>query len=105
MICGTPMNEKPTPSRIPAASRFIGGIFGLVFAGIGITVIISMWFGEMGEDVPTFARIFASFIALAFVAMGGTLAATSFFISGMMNPQHLIEQARRLQESASSAQP
>lgn len=85
------------------AGRVIGGVFGFVFAGIGVTVISSMWFGEMGEDAPTFIKIFASFIALAFVAMGGTLAISAIFARGLMGlAEGMIDQMRKVQEAQGS---
>src|SRR3954453_3343511 len=52
---------------------------GFVFAGIGVTVLVFMWgapFGEFGSP-PLFFRIFASFIATAFAAVGGTIGVTA----------------------------
>ena len=60
----------------PPGGRFIGGVFGFVFLGIGVAVIIFLWsapFGAFGSP-PLFFRIFGSLIAVAFVAMGGTVA-------------------------------
>src|SRR5688572_23189796 len=94
------MSEPVSPLKTPGPFRFVGAIFGCVFAGIGVTVIYSMWFGEMGEDAPTFIKMFASFIALAFVAMGGTLAIGSIFGGGMMgNTQAMIDQMQKLQSA------
>ena len=46
---------------------------GFIFAGIGITVLIFMWGAPSGGfgSPPLFFRVFASFIALAFVVVGG----------------------------------
>jgi DNA-directed RNA polymerase subunit RPC12/RpoP len=74
MLCAQMMTRPPT-TNVPAAGRFIAGTFGFVFAGIGLTVIGFLWFGfERGEfgAPPLFFRIFGSFIAIAFVAIGGT---------------------------------
>lgn len=60
----------------PPGARFIGGVFGFVFFGIGVSVIIFLWsspFGKFGSP-PLIFRVFGSFIALAFVAVGGTVA-------------------------------
>jgi hypothetical protein len=60
--------------------RLVGTVIGLVFAGIGLTVLIFVWaapFGEFGSP-PLFFRIFASFIAIAFIAVGGGGAFASF---------------------------
>jgi hypothetical protein len=62
--------------RSPIGSRIVGGVFGFIFCGIGITVLIFLWsepFGQFGSP-PIFFRIFGSFIALAFVVMGGAVA-------------------------------
>lgn len=51
----------------------MGGVFGAVFAGIGLTVLGFLWgapWNEFGSP-PLFFRIFGSFIAIAFVAVGG----------------------------------
>jgi hypothetical protein len=90
-----------SPFKTPAPFRFVGGVFGLIFAGIGVTVIANLWFGEMGENAPTFFKIFSSFISLAFIAMGGTLAFTSFFGGGMMGADQMVEKLQRLQASQS----
>jgi hypothetical protein len=61
------------PANAPPAARFIGGVFGFVFAGIGLTVLAFLWgssFDEFGSP-PLFFRVFGSFIAVAFVAVGG----------------------------------
>jgi hypothetical protein len=61
------------PPNAPPAARFIAGVFGFVFAGIGLTVLAFLWgspFDEFGSP-PLFFRVFASFIAIAFVAVGG----------------------------------
>jgi hypothetical protein len=55
------------------AGRIIGGVFGFVFFGIGLTVIGFLWgagFNEL-DSPPIFFRIFASLISLAFITIGG----------------------------------
>jgi hypothetical protein len=52
---------------------------GFVFAGIGLTVLVFMW-GTPSDSFgapPLFFRIFASFIAIAFVGVGGTIGVTA----------------------------
>ena len=71
-------SQKPpkSPERI---GRVMGTVVGLAFAGLGLTVLISVWakpFGEFGSP-PLFFRVFASFIALVFVAVGGIGARSS----------------------------
>jgi hypothetical protein len=50
------------------------------------------------DSPPLFFRVFASFIALAFVAMGGTLAYGSIFKGGMMGQMSdLVDESIRRQ--------
>jgi hypothetical protein len=61
------------------AARFVGAVFGFVFAGIGVTVLVFMW-GSSFDDFdspPLFVRIFASFIAIAFVAVDAGMGITA----------------------------
>ena len=51
----------------------MGGVFGLVFAGIGVTVIVFMWTSRGFGEPPLVAKVIASFISLAFIAMGGLM--------------------------------
>ena len=76
------MTQQQDPLRnMPGAraARGMGAVMGFVFAGIGVTVLVFVWgapFGEFGSP-PLFFRIFASFIAIAFVAVGGTIGVTA----------------------------
>lgn len=85
-----PPQHQPPPS-LPGigVARFVGAVFGLAFAGIGLTVIISLWFGGMG-DPPVFFKLFGSFIASVFVAMGGGMAFVAITGRGIM-----VKQPRR----------
>ncbi len=65
------MRVSQPPSTGPA--RFIGGVFGFVFGGIGLTVIGFLWMSRGFEEPPLFFKLVGSFIALTFVAMGGLL--------------------------------
>ena len=81
------MGDVGNPPGVPPAGRFIGGVFGFVFFGIGMTVLISLWaasFDGFGSP-PLVFRIFGSFIAIAFVAMGGTICFGSITGRGMGN--------------------
>ncbi len=85
----TPRVRNPisqVTEKVAGPARFLGAVFGLVFFGVGLTVIIFMWSQPFNgfDSPPLFFRVFASFIALAFVAMGGTLAYGSIFKGGMM---------------------
>ena len=82
--------------KVPMAGRIVGAVFGLVFFGIGLTVIGFMWFGDDGfGSPPVFFKIFASLIACAFVAMGGTLAAASIKGGSVQVPDVALDQAAR----------
>jgi hypothetical protein len=69
------MNRDPANLNAQlAGSRIVFGVFGFAFAGIGLTVLGFLWltpFNQFGSP-PLFFRIFGSFVALCFVAMGGT---------------------------------
>ncbi len=57
----------------------VGVVFGIAFFGIGLAVLFFMWSGDGGfHDPPIFFKIFASLIALPFVAVGATVAFGSF---------------------------
>jgi len=47
-------------------------VFGIVFAGIGSTVVIGLWSLHGFGEPPLMFKMFGSFIALAFVAFGVT---------------------------------
>jgi hypothetical protein len=51
--------------------KFIGGGVGLIFAGVGLTVLVFLWTSSGFGAPPLFFRVFGSFIALAFVLIGG----------------------------------
>ena len=69
-----PVRSIPTLPTPPGA-RIVGGVFGFIFAGIGLTVIIFLWSQPFDSfhSPPLFFRIFGSFIALAFIVMGGAM--------------------------------
>jgi hypothetical protein len=80
------MNRRPPgknqlPEGAVKVGKAVGGGMGLIFAGIGVTVLIFLWgssFDEFGSP-PLFFRVFGSFIALAFVLMGGGTFLGSLF--------------------------
>lgn len=80
------MNEfENQQENIAAGARFVGTVIGCVFAGIGLTVLGFMWsqpFGDFGA-LPLFFRIFASFIAIPFVLIGGLTAYSSLTGKGL----------------------
>lgn len=70
-----------SPQAAPLAPRIVFGTFGFAFAAIGISVLAFLWltpFNQFGSP-PLFFRIFGSFIAICFVAMGATM-----FIGGIV---------------------
>ena len=83
-------HQPPQPRRqqqpAAGASRFIGAVFGLAFAGVGLAVIGGLWFGGMG-DPPIIFKLVGSFIATIFVAVGGTLAFGAITGAGPMSEQ------------------
>lgn len=61
-------------SRPPAPAgpaRFIGGIFGFAFLGIGLTVLGFLWGSSGFHSPPLVFKLFGSFIAIVFVGVGG----------------------------------
>jgi len=63
------LNNSVDAGMVP---RFIFGVFGFVFAGIGISTIIVVWsqpWHEFGAP-PLIFRVSASFISIAFIAFG-----------------------------------
>lgn len=91
----------PVPSPVPPAARFIAGVFGFVFFGIGLTVLGFVWSGDALDDMPFFLRLFPSFIALAFVAFGGTMAYSAVTGGGLMAaPSQLLAAQQRARDAA-----
>jgi len=90
------------PNNLPGMPRFIGGVFGLVFLGIGLTVIISLWSAPFGafHSPPLFFRFFGSFIALAFVAVGGGTAYAA--ITGKPR-QHMMQHLAAMRRAQMNA--
>jgi hypothetical protein len=82
-------SQNPFDPQQARIGRLMGTVVGLVFAGLGLTVLISVWskpFGEFGSP-PLFFRIFASFIAVMFVAVGGIGARASLRYRAPSLPQ------------------
>jgi DNA-directed RNA polymerase subunit RPC12/RpoP len=96
----------------PAASgmpRFIGGVFGVAFCGIGLTVLGFLWLSPFGQwdSLPLVFRIFGSFIAIVFVAVGGGTAWGSIFgkKSAMISPGDLLESLSAKVPAAAASTP
>ena len=68
------------------AGRLIGAVFGFAFAGIGLTVLGFLWGTHGFGEPPLFFKLFGSFIAIAFVAVGGTT-----FLAALKGPPSLPE--------------
>lgn len=85
-----PRPPHQIPPAVPAAARFIGAVFGIAFFGIGLTVIAFLWFGDDGfHEPPVFFKLFGSFIAMVFVAVGGAMAVSAITGGGLMkHPRH-----------------
>ena len=98
------MHERKPVFKPPVdpMGKFIGGAMGLIFAGIGVTVLVFLWgmpFGEFGSP-PVFFRIFGSFIALAFVVIGGSMPLAVFVGTSAVNKfmNNTIDQNESLDE-------
>jgi hypothetical protein len=79
------------------SALFVGLVFGLVFLGIGVTVIVFMWTAEGFGAPPLFFRVFATFIALAFIAMGGATAySAGRVLAGKDDPSLVAGRPERL---------
>ena len=76
--------SAPPQQHAHGAARFIGAVFGIAFAGIGLTVMVSLWAGGMG-DPPVFFKLVGSFMGLIFVAVGGAMAVGAITGRGMMS--------------------
>jgi hypothetical protein len=65
--------------EVTTGGAIVGIVSGIAFFGIGLAVLFFMWSGDGGfHDPPIFFKIFASLIALPFVAVGATIAVGSF---------------------------
>jgi hypothetical protein len=79
-MIGTDDDDSPSklsdlPRVVPPAARLVAGVFGFVFGGIGLTVLIFLWAAPVDDfgSPPLVFRVFGSFIAIAFVAFGGAM--------------------------------
>jgi DNA-directed RNA polymerase subunit RPC12/RpoP len=77
------------PPRRNGPPRLLAFVFGLAFAGIGLTVAASVWTGQSPTRPPLAGRILVTLIALPFVAAGGSLCATALRRSPGGTPTHL----------------
>ena len=76
------MEIKPSNPIDIAPARMMAGVFGFIFGGIGLTVLGFLWLTPFDEwDAPPLVfRIFGSFVALGFVAMGGGVFVRQAFL-------------------------
>ena len=82
--------------KTPGSFRVMLGIFGVVFGGAGLCFLGAIWSSE-SDFVPTFAKLFISLVACAFVAFGGfmvfnaitsgKLSAPTIAMSGFDDPR------------------
>jgi hypothetical protein len=99
------------PSLLPVGGRIVAGAFGLAFAGIGLAILGAMWgpigpFGGEFGGPPLFFRIFASLIAIPFVAVGGTALFAAVAGASPISPiERLARAARRTEGRASYSCP
>ncbi len=83
-------------TRVTLAGKIVVAIFGLAFLGIGVTVLWFMWSQPFDDfhSPPLFFRIFASFIAICFIAMGGGTAYAALNGTSQMNNLQATVQER-----------
>jgi hypothetical protein len=71
------MSIDPVRRHLQAQTKgqaILGIVFGLVFFGIGISVMAFVWTESGFGAPPLFFRIFATLIAIPFVVVGGMAA-------------------------------
>lgn len=82
------MNElEEQQKNITRGARFVGAVIGCVFAGIGITVLGFLWaqsFDSFGSP-PLVFRVFGSFVAIPFIAIGSFTAYSSIKAKGVLS--------------------
>jgi DNA-directed RNA polymerase subunit RPC12/RpoP len=95
------MQKDPVVAGAELASRIVFGVFGFAFAGIGLTTLGFLWgtpFNQFGSP-PLFFRIFGSFIALCFVAMGGSTCFAAVMGARSFGARLPLDQIKDLQDS------
>ncbi|QDU07929.1 hypothetical protein [Gimesia aquarii] len=88
------MNEQEELQKtITTGARFIGAIVGCVFAGVGLTVLGFLWSQPFGgfHSPPLFFRIFGSFVAIPFVAIGSFTAYKAITSKGILPKSNVME--------------
>jgi DNA-directed RNA polymerase subunit RPC12/RpoP len=101
------MGTDPIRKHLQAQTKgqaILGIVFGMVFFGIGISVMAFVWTGSGFGAPPLFFRIFATLIAIPFVAVGGITAYGS--IQALRGSQAGVGQiASLLQHSGQASNP
>lgn len=77
----------------PGPAGVLGALFGLIPLGIGITVLVFLWGApfDAWDSPPIFFRVFGSFIALAFVLVGGVIVAGA--LKGAQHGTEMMDRA------------
>lgn len=92
-------------NRASINERIVAGIIGTTFGGIGLTVLISLWAIPFHSfhSPPLFFRLFASFISLPFIALGG--AGIFTLLTGIStSPKSSVENINNSMQSLMSQQ-
>ncbi|MGZ0172849.1 MAG: hypothetical protein ACKVHE_25215 [Planctomycetales bacterium] len=76
-------------------------MMAIVPFGIGMTVLIGLWGGGMGNP-PLFFRVFGSFIALAFVMTGVGIFTTA---GKLGDPRRMAQSLQEMQKELAANQP
>lgn len=79
-------DQEELQKNITTGARFVGAVIGCVFAGIGICVISFLWLQPFGSfhSPPLFFRVFGSFVAIPFIAIGSFTAYSSIKAKGIL---------------------
>lgn len=71
--------DRPTGNPVDqAAGRFLLGVFGFVFGGAGVALLVFLLTASGWDAPPPFFRVVGSLMAIAFIAFGGTMVFASF---------------------------
>ncbi len=77
--------SAPNGPKLPVEARAVAGVFGAIFASIGVLTIGWLWlqpFGNFGSP-PVFFRLFGSLVAIGFVVTGGAALISALKGHGM----------------------
>lgn len=83
--------------------RIVTGAFGIAFGGVGLCVLGFMWLSPADDfhTPPLFFRVFASLLAIPFVAVGGSAlyAAVTGQLMTTKPVEHLHQFAQQIRAS------